>query len=58
MTASFNHTIIAAKEPAVSAAFFVDLLEAAEVPSWGPFTNLQHTEHEGHSVELLTRPYL
>lgn len=41
MTASFNHTIIAAKEPAVSAAFFVDLLEAAEAPSWGPFTNLQ-----------------
>ena len=41
MSASFNHTIIAAKDRAVSAAFYRDLLEAAEAPSWGFFTNLQ-----------------
>lgn len=41
MTASFDHTITAAEEAAVSAAFFVDLLEAAEAPSWGPSTDLQ-----------------
>ena len=41
MSATFNHTIIAAKDRAVSAAFYRDLLEAAEAPSWGFFTNLQ-----------------
>lgn len=40
MPAKFNHTIIAATDPPTSAAFYRDLLEAAEAPSWGPFTNL------------------
>ncbi len=40
MSASFNHTIIAARNPRASADFYRDLLEAAEAPSWGPFTNL------------------
>jgi catechol 2,3-dioxygenase-like lactoylglutathione lyase family enzyme len=41
MTATFNHTIVAAKDRRASAAFYRDLLEAREAPSWGPFTNLQ-----------------
>ena len=41
MSATFNHTIIAAKDRAASAAFYRDLLEAAEAPSWGFFTNLR-----------------
>jgi catechol 2,3-dioxygenase-like lactoylglutathione lyase family enzyme len=40
MSARFNHTIIAARDPKASAAFYRDLLEAAVAPSWGPFTNL------------------
>lgn len=40
MTAHFNHTIIAATEPAEMAAFYRDLLEAEELPSWGPFVNI------------------
>ena len=41
MSATFNHTIIAAVDRAVSAAFYRDLLEAADAESWGFFTNLQ-----------------
>ena len=41
MSATFNHTIIASKDRAASAAFYRDLLEAAEAPSWGFFTNLR-----------------
>ena len=41
MPATFNHTIIAARDRAESARFFVDIIEAREAPSWGPFTNLQ-----------------
>jgi catechol 2,3-dioxygenase-like lactoylglutathione lyase family enzyme len=41
MSASFNHTIIAAKDRAESAAFYRDMLEVADAPSWGFFTNLQ-----------------
>lgn len=40
MTARFNHTIIAATDPAASAAFHRDLLEAEEAPAWGPFVNV------------------
>ncbi|EHR51112.1 putative ring-cleavage extradiol dioxygenase [Saccharomonospora marina XMU15] len=40
MSARFNHTIIAAKDKAESAAFFRDILELAPAPSWGVFTNL------------------
>lgn len=40
MSAKFNHTIIAAKDPKISAGFYRALLEAEEAPSWGPFTNL------------------
>jgi catechol 2,3-dioxygenase-like lactoylglutathione lyase family enzyme len=38
--ATFNHTIIAARDRAESARFLRELLELAEAPSWGPFTNL------------------
>ncbi|MEU7039559.1 VOC family protein [Streptomyces varsoviensis] len=41
MTATFNHTIIAAANRDESARFFRELLELAEAPSWGPFTNVQ-----------------
>lgn len=40
MTALFNHTIIASTDAAESAAFYRELLEADQAPSWGPFTNL------------------
>ena len=40
MPATFNHTIIAARDRAESARFLRELLELAEAPSWGPFTNL------------------
>ncbi|MFG2548450.1 VOC family protein [Streptomyces sp. NPDC048581] len=41
MTATFNHTIIAAKDRNESARFFQELLEIPDAPSWGPFTNIQ-----------------
>ncbi|GAA2243518.1 VOC family protein [Herbiconiux moechotypicola] len=41
MPARFNHTIIASRDAAEMAAFYRDLLEAEEAPSWGPFLNLQ-----------------
>lgn len=41
MPATFNHTIIAAKDRRESARFFRELLEVPEAPSWGPFTNIQ-----------------
>ncbi|MFG3381131.1 VOC family protein [Streptomyces sp. NPDC047999] len=40
MTATFNHTIIAARDRHESARFLRELLELAEAPSWGPFANL------------------
>lgn len=40
MTARFNHTIIASTDPAEMAAFYRDLLEATDLPSWGPFVNV------------------
>ncbi len=40
MSVSFNHTIIASKDRARSAAYFRDLLELGEAPSWGLFTNI------------------
>lgn len=44
MTITFNHTIIAARDREESASFFRDVLEAADAPSWGVFTNLQLDE--------------
>jgi catechol 2,3-dioxygenase-like lactoylglutathione lyase family enzyme len=44
MSATFNHTIIAAKDREESARFFRDLLEVPEAPPWGPFTNIQLTD--------------
>jgi len=41
MTAHFNHTIIASTDASEMARFYLDLLEAEEAPSWGPFTNIQ-----------------
>ena len=41
MPASFNHTIVASLNSAESAAFYRDILEISDAPSWGPFTNLQ-----------------
>ncbi len=40
MTCTFNHTIVAARDREASARFFREILEAAEAPSWGPFTNV------------------
>ncbi|WP_432124714.1 VOC family protein [Streptomyces sp. C10-9-1] len=40
MTATFNHTIIAARDRHESARFLKELLELAEAPSWGPFASL------------------
>lgn len=40
MTAHFNHTIVASTDPAEMSAFYRDLLEADELPSWGPFVNI------------------
>ena len=40
MSAAFNHTIVAAADPAASAQFYVDILEAEHTQSWGPFANV------------------
>lgn len=40
MTATFNHTIVAAVDRHASARFYRELLELAEAPSWGPFVNV------------------
>jgi catechol 2,3-dioxygenase-like lactoylglutathione lyase family enzyme len=40
MSATFNHTIIAALDGAASARFYTAVLEAEPAPSWGPFTNI------------------
>ncbi|MCZ7629666.1 MAG: VOC family protein [Microthrixaceae bacterium] len=40
MTARFNHTIIASTDLSEMGAFYLDLLDATELPSWGPFANL------------------
>lgn len=54
MTARFNHTIIAATDPTEMAAFYRDLLEAEQAPSWGPFTNLQIAD--GVLLQFATPP--
>ena len=42
MPATFNHTIIAARDRNESARFYLELLGAqAGAPSWGVFTNIQ-----------------
>jgi len=41
LSIAFNHTIIAAVDRAESAAFYRDLLEIEDAPSWGFFTNLK-----------------
>ncbi|MFC5926959.1 VOC family protein [Micromonospora vulcania] len=40
MTVTFNHTIIASKDKQASAAFYRELFELPEAPSWGPFVNV------------------
>ena len=40
MSATFNHTIVAAADPAASAQFYVDILEAEHTQSWGPFAKI------------------
>lgn len=54
MTARFDHTIIAASDPAASAAFHTALLEADEAPGWGPFTNI--TIGDGVLLQFATPP--
>lgn len=54
MTASFNHTIVAAKDKAASVAFYRDLLELEEAPSWGVFTNLQF--EDGFLLQFVEAP--
>jgi catechol 2,3-dioxygenase-like lactoylglutathione lyase family enzyme len=41
MTAHFNHTIIASHDSTAMGAYYRDLLEATDAPSWGPFINIQ-----------------
>src|SRR5689334_14208744 len=41
MAASFNHTILAAKDRSESARFYREVLEVQAAPSWGLFTNIQ-----------------
>ena len=43
MSATFNHTIVAAADPQESAQFYVDILGAEHVQSWGPFANIMLT---------------
>lgn len=38
--AAFNHTIIASKDRHESARFYLELIEASEAESWGPFINI------------------
>jgi catechol 2,3-dioxygenase-like lactoylglutathione lyase family enzyme len=40
MPAAFNHTIIASRDRAASAAFYRSILEADDAPCWGPFVNI------------------
>ena len=40
MPASFDHTIVAARDRHASAAFLRDLIELSDAPGWGPFTNV------------------
>lgn len=40
MTATFNHIIIPAHDAEESAAYYRNLLEIDDAPSWGPFANL------------------
>lgn len=54
MTARFNHTIIASTDPTDMAAFYCDLLEADELPSWGPFINVGLTD--GVMLQFATPP--
>ncbi|MER7014227.1 VOC family protein [Saccharopolyspora sp. NPDC000359] len=54
MPATFNHTIIVSKDREESAAFYREVLEAAEAPSWGPFTNIQL--HEGVLLQFAEPP--
>lgn len=44
MPAIFNHTIIAAADPAESAQFYVDILEAEHTQTWGVFSNIMLSE--------------
>lgn len=55
MTATFNHTIVAAKDPAASAAFYKRLLEIDDAPSWGVFTNL--VMEDGFLLQLASPPF-
>lgn len=38
--ATFNHTIIASRDRHESARFYLELIEASEAESWGPFINI------------------
>jgi catechol 2,3-dioxygenase-like lactoylglutathione lyase family enzyme len=40
MTATFNHIIIPAHDAEISAAYYRNLLEILDAPSWGHFANL------------------
>ena len=54
MSAIFNHTIIAAADPAESAQFYVDVLEAEHTRSWGVFSNIMLDE--GVMLQFATPP--
>ena len=40
MAVSFNHTIIGAHDPRLSADFYLAVLGARPAPNWGPFINI------------------
>lgn len=54
MSAVFNHTIIAAADPAESAQFYVDILEAEHTQSWAVFSNIMLSE--GVMLQFATPP--
>jgi len=54
ITAHFNHTIIASTDPSEMVRFYLDLLEANEAPSWGPFLNIQLAD--GILLQFATPP--
>jgi catechol 2,3-dioxygenase-like lactoylglutathione lyase family enzyme len=41
MSVSFNHTIVVSADRTAAAAFYRELFELPEAPSWGPFVNVQ-----------------
>ncbi|PYI39310.1 glyoxalase [Arthrobacter psychrolactophilus] len=54
MSATFNHTIIAATDREESARFYCELIEATPAQSWGPFSNI--VLHDGVMLQFAEPP--